>query len=228
MRILIAILSCRAHRPLEDAQRAVFEWQESNWKFPDGVEYERKYFIGGLSTKLTGYDQVHLPVVDDVPNLPYKSQAMQRWAFDRDYDWVFRGDTDCYTHLPRLLAAIPTDCEYSGFFRGNNEIPGGYASGGSGYWTSRKASKLICNWNFDRDYEDERGFVHGEDLQVGLCMNNGEYWCKWDDRYRLDDILPAPSNNTITSHSVRNTLKTPEAMSAAHNWVVKQFNGDGQ
>lgn len=223
MRVLVAILSCRAHRSLEDAQRSAFEWQESNWQFPAGVEYDRKYFVGGSDTRLIGLDQVHLPVGDDVPGLPFKSRTMNQWAIERGYDWVFRGDTDCYIHLPRLLSAIPTDCEYSGFFRGNTDVPGGYASGGSGYWLSQTASQLIVQWPFTHDYEDERGFIRGEDLQVGLCMNSSKFWCKWDDRYRLDDILPAPDNNTITSHSVRNTLKTPQAMTAAHDWVVKQF-----
>lgn len=152
MKVLIAILSCRRHSLLESTQRRIMQWQIENWRLPHGAEFDLRYFIGSIHQKTSDPSHVHLPVGDHVEALPFKSQMMMRWALDRDYQYVYRGDTDCYIHLPRLLKTVPKDLDYTGYYRTDPKEYGNYASGGSGYWVSRRSMEIIQDCPLQPDY----------------------------------------------------------------------------
>lgn len=217
MRVLIAILSCAKDRPLEDAHR------ESC--MGDLCDY--RYFLGGYPAPpryATARDEVWFEKVgDDYASLPFKTQEICRYALGLGYDYIFKADVNTYIHVPRLLRTNYWKHDYIGFYRGNHEIPGGYASGGSGYWLSRRAMEIVANTEMQLDYIDgERGYVRGEDLQVGRALFANGIVCHWSEAYRLDDQYPAPWNSIITNHDVRNPNNGPQ-MRKMHEQVLVAF-----
>ncbi len=224
-KVLIAVLSCAPDRPLAQAQLDgcfTGEWPRAD---PYGqVEAGLKYFIG---CKPTGPLEIKVECGDSYADLPFKTQYICDYALDNRYDWVFKCDTDTLVHVPRLMAALPKALDYSGYYRGHPSEPS-YASGGSGYWLSRRAMKVVALADFEKDFVDpespERGYIRGEDLQVGRALAATGIFCFWDERYRLDEHLPHPGNDVITTHNVRAPLKG-KAMRQAWAKVEQGFRG---
>lgn len=81
-------------------------------------------------------DEVLLPCPYDFKHLPFKVREIFRWALARDYDYIFKVDTDTYVDVPRLLVSGFQNSDYSGtpFWKDGNA----FASGGAGYWISKK------------------------------------------------------------------------------------------
>lgn len=218
MKPLIAILSCVKDRPYAQAQRETC--------LKDSV-CDYRFFYGGVPVPplyATAWDEVWFEKIgDDYASLPFKTQSICRWALANAYDYIFKCDTDTYVHVPRLLASGYEQWDYSGYYRGNHEVPGGYASGGSGYWLSRRAMEVVANTEMQLDWIDgDRGYVCGEDLQVGRAMLRAGIICYWDERYRLDAHLPDPTNDLITNHNVREPNKGDQ-MRNVHRWVTERF-----
>lgn len=138
-----------------------------------GLDY--KIFVGQGTRALVG-DEERLDVADDYSHLPEKSQAMRKWSLDHDYDFMFKSDRDTYLSPRRLFSSGFERFDYCGHFPRHPQegfIPviadarGAYpyASGGCGYWTSRRAMEAIVAAPLDEKRLDNRGNP-AEDLWI--------------------------------------------------------------
>jgi hypothetical protein len=140
MKILVAVMSCHRDRAFQQAQRDT--WLRGvNTGF---TEY--RFFLGRPSDKVQSIDEVFLDVDDSYDNLAEKTQAICQWAYERDYDTLFKCDVDTLVN-PRK--AEYNDEDYLGGFN-EDTVPlfGGhiqFASGGAGYWLSRKALTIVSD-----------------------------------------------------------------------------------
>src|SRR5271157_2354216 len=161
--MLIAVKSCEFHWPRCSAIRQT--WGES----------PLIYFFTGWQ----------LDVPDDYANLPAKTKVICQWALKRNHEHAFLCDSDTYVHVPRLLEAPRHD--YAGY-----QLEGKcYASGGAGYWLSRKAMETVAACDPSKfQFEDE--MVGTVLLEAGIIVHH-------DPRYALyADVLP--DNDIISRH----------------------------
>jgi hypothetical protein len=154
MRILIAIESCGANRKLHKAQRET--WIKD---LPADVSY--RFFMGGptLISCLGDWpwlmrDEIWLPVDDSYQGLSLKTRAICQWAVDGGFDYLFKADTDTLVSARNLFNSM----EYYDYVGGYNadimpsalakQFPDStieFASGGAGYWLSRRAFSLVAS-----------------------------------------------------------------------------------
>ena len=162
MKILIAVLSCRAHAAFQQAQRET--WVKD---IPEGVDF--KYFVGYETTEP---DEVQLggdafkpeQGLKKYPSLPDKTKRLCQWALDYGYDYLFKTDTDTVINVKNLLNSGFKKWDYSGGY--NQEETGEFCSGGAGYWLSRKAMQIVSDSTFTSWAEDL--FVAGSLKQAGI------------------------------------------------------------
>src|ERR1700676_481176 len=135
MRVLVAIESCHAHRSRHRAQ-------EETWLRDLSVE-DYRFFLGrNPSPSFRETNEVFLDVDDSYEALSLKTQAICRWASERDFDYLFKCDTDTVINPVNLMASPFANSEYLG---GHNEdiVPVfspnmiQFASGGAGYFLSK-------------------------------------------------------------------------------------------
>jgi len=218
VKLFLAIKSCHKNAELERAQRETFLLRSP-------VEY--RFFRGRGSD--SGPNVVVLDVDDSYWSLPFKTQAICRWVVLEDYDYAFFADTDTYIHVDRLQRAGFEDHDYMGYFS-YDPGPGAYASGGSGYFLSKRAMKLVGeSTSLELDYRhperQEEISYRGEDLQVGWIMRDAGIACHKDERFRLRTPGPSPDNDLITLHDVISPLKSASAMRAYHGEWFGGENG---
>jgi hypothetical protein len=158
-----------------------------------------QHYKNKLSTSIkTEYipmdDEVLLSVPYDFKHLPFKVREIFRWAYEREYDYIFKCDTDTYVDIPRLLNSGFENFDYIGTpFYINEEQ---YASGGAGYWISKRGYSLLLNSPIQIPWDD---IWAGQELRKhGITM-------QVDTRYNVcmpHNFLagPRPDNNSITSH----------------------------
>ena len=127
---LVAITSCHKHRAWQSAQR-------ETW-LPE-LRCDYRFFLGNPPGVDAEQDEVFLNCPDDYSSLFYKTQGLVRWAVVRGYDYLYKCDVDTLVNPSNLLSSGFEKYDYSG---GRN---GHFASGGSGYWLSRKAMEIVAN-----------------------------------------------------------------------------------
>lgn len=163
MKILIAVHSC-----IRDSQNGFNQacrqtWLNCFYKFrhspntagqtTDITEIQNSildyaFFIGNGNGRFN-YDEIQVSCPDDYLSLPFKTKAVLQWAIERNYDHIFKCDTDTFVFLPRLLATDFYNYDFVGAFNGPvgvpNKVEGKYAwvSGGAGYWLSNRAAQLV-------------------------------------------------------------------------------------
>jgi hypothetical protein len=146
MKILIAILSC-----VRDTGNGFNQAVRETWlKDLNGADY--CFFLGrGAKIRPDDYpDEFILDCPDDYLGLPYKTKALLKAA--SDYEYIFKVDTDTYVVPDRLLQSDFYNYDYVGHFNGAIGVPNviygkcySWASGGSGYWLSKKAAEIVAN-----------------------------------------------------------------------------------
>ncbi len=116
-----------------------------------------KFFYGEGADRPPLEDEVFLPVPDDYAHLVDKTQAICNWAMQNNFDYVYLCDDDTYIYVDRLVHEPKIHrFDYAGYL--NGEI----ASGGVGYWLSRKAmSEVVRNM---------QKMTWAEDVAVGMTM----------------------------------------------------------
>jgi hypothetical protein len=179
MRILIAITSCHAHRPLQQAQR-------ETWIADIPAEAaDYKFFLGSPVIEDSAPDEIFLlPVPDDYLGLIYKTCGLVQWAIGRGYDFLFKCDHDTLVN-PRLLLA--SDFAQHDYVGGLNAP---FASGGSGYWLSRRAMNIVA-------IASPRSGA--EDVFVADLMQRNEIPLHDDHRYKFQPGSTI-DRDTITYH----------------------------
>jgi hypothetical protein len=124
----------------------------------------------------------NLHVPDDYDHLPHKVQAMCRYALAEGYEYLFKCDDDTFVNVDRLLRSGFEKFDYAGRF---NSATTGWATGGTGYWLSKRAMRVIS----------EAGIADwAEDRFVGTVLRRAGIRCHRDTRYTLlpDETLARP------------------------------------
>jgi len=221
VKLLLAIMSCE-----RDSANGCHDVIRSTWltRLVSGIDF--KIFVGQGSRTLAS-DEERLDIPDDYDHLPEKSQAIRKWALDRGYDYVFKGDRDTYISTKKLLTSGFEKYDYCGHFPMHPEegyLPANgkdlseyidgrgvypYASGGCGYWTSRKAMEAIVAAPLDWKRLDNKG-KPAEDLWIPNILfplgmrgyHNPRYLFKGDrlQLYGYDGITVHLSKGTDSYH----------------------------
>jgi len=204
MKVLIAIPSCHSLRGNEDSVRNT--WIKD---IPKGVDY--KFFLGNPNVPVSA-DEVCLDVGDGFNDITQKVKRIFGWAHDHGYDFVFKCDLDTLVVPALLMKSDFEKYDYSGGRFGGRE----FASGGGGYWLSRKAMGIVIHSSLEDDpWEDlniarvllARGievhdnphhkFIPGERLDretIAMHLSSTKGWdakATPEDMYRAYRSIPA-------------------------------------
>ena len=174
-KILIAVKSCFVDRDggFHDPIRKT--WGSN---LPPNVDL--RFFMGndGKKTLTLQWDEIYVEAPDDYHGLPLKTRAILINSL-RDYDYIFLCDTDSYVMPPKLIACGFENYDYMGVNTWpwgetraydapnrdgvNFHVPKcyGWASGGFGYFLSRKAAELVVK---------ETPQIWAEDMFVGQVL----------------------------------------------------------
>jgi hypothetical protein len=169
-------------------------------KLPPGVDLRFFYGLREGVPHVTSADEVQLTCGDLYEHLPQKTIDICFWALCHDYDYMLKVDDDTYVWVDRVLKELDIPFDYAGYMGGAKM----YASGGPGYWLSRKAMACIAanatphTWAEDVIVgETLRRFgIHGKYLTGHQCGVADH----WFDISRVNDTM-------TTAHAV-----TPENM----------------
>jgi hypothetical protein len=224
MKALIAISSCGDFESNGSNQAMRDTWLKDIAAY-SSVQYKFFFGVGQNAPQLP--DSVILPDVDDGYGfLTYKTQASLRWAHEQGYDFVFRCFPDTYVCVDRLMACPFEDFDFYGDFRGevataevSLQQAQDYASGGAGYFLSRKAFSFLLDAPVLGIWRDDIT-PYAEDLWVGnrlgVCGTVLRYFsdvrfCNHGSRF-----WPNPGNETVTAHMSCPDRYDKALMYAAH------------
>jgi hypothetical protein len=168
-----------------------------------------RFFLGNPAGT-ADVDEVFLPVGDTLQDLTAKVVAMFRWVHDHGYDFVFKADLDT---LVRPVALLQSDFFQYDWVGGPNSF---FASGGAGYWLSRKAMKAVIDCPFKPGPAEDVNTAHAL-LAAGIQLHG-------DARYKF--VPGAVLDGTeLTYHlsSVKawDAKATPEDMYAANDGTFR-------
>lgn len=187
MKVLVAISSCG-----RDTKNGFNQAVRDTWlKDLRGADY--KFFLG-RDVASAREDEIVVDAPDDYRSLPWKTKALLQWALDCGYDYVWKADTDTYVVPDRLLHSGFANHDYIGHFNaelGNPNIVYGkcftWASGGSGYWLSRRAAEHVVKHDPIPLSLCPVLNIPCEDLWVGQVLGpkiaDGTFKAKHDPRY---------------------------------------------
>lgn len=157
MRLLIAVKSCESHRVA-----GYHDVIMNTWGRDVPLNADLRFFTGSTekftpSGPESGWD-VCLGAPDDYMSLPRKTKAIIGWSLWNQYDYTFLCDTDTFIIPSRLVRTDYDKYDYAGRFGLKPAIGTTFryedpkqiimnchpwASGGIGYFLSRKAAELI-------------------------------------------------------------------------------------
>lgn len=159
MKILIAVKSCCRdldagfHQAIRETWGKDFDWPG------DTVNVRFFIGIGDRTTSKNLQDETTLPCPDGYDDLPAKTEEILKWSFLQGYDMTFLCDNDTYIIPDNLNYTTFRNFDYSGRFgpepvigtrfsyRDCHEIQhdqcAPWASGGVGYFISRKAAEIV-------------------------------------------------------------------------------------
>lgn len=229
MKILIAILSCS-----RDAENGFNQVVRETWgRHVDG---DLRFFMG-RNAVVSCEDEILLDAEDGYLDLPYKSRELQRWVTSQGYDFVYKCDTDTYVRPHVLLESNFHEFDYVGVFNGPlgvpNKVPGGWMtrpsgrtgdffawpSGGSGYWLSAKASRIVAEANEIDDYAEDRWV--GQVL--GPFIARGDIRANHDTRYGWG-FNPQTFQTEFSSHFGRSIPGQEYRVS----WMKQHYEANGR
>ncbi len=169
-------------------------------------------------------DEVILQVPDDYRHIAVKVRAIFQYALAKEFDYVFKCETDSYVVVDRLLK--------SGFAK--HDILGGAAgrniAGGSGWWMSKKAMQAVVNDPIN---------TWSDDCWFPTLLRNKGFNVSHDQRYSDDRV--SRSNDLISTHTgfkvgydtsrmyrLHKSFngQTPKALITISSWVTGATNGD--
>ena len=173
MKLAICVKSCQADqdRGLHDAIRATWG------KDAKTLGIDVRFFVAA-SPVTHQSDEIHLKCQDDYNSLPFKTREICRWANGKTFSHIFLCDTDTAVSPRKLLASGFEKFDYAGKIDRPLGVPFVYetisrdgvrevlprypwASGGYGYFLSRKAFTMVTA---------EYPTTWAEDLWVGQIL----------------------------------------------------------
>lgn len=212
-KLLIAVKSCSDH-----LDRGFHEKIRQTW----GQSLPVKFFIGETMRKHEA-DELILDCPDDYHSLPLKTREICRWATGKMIDYLYICDTDTFVKSDKLLQSGFETADYAGKIDRPFGEPFPYnavdrdgqttfyprcfswASGGFGYFLSRKAFTVIADKN-------PAGFW-AEDLFIGQVM--GELYSQGEIR-----MLNLPGGS-VSEHFPSHEFKS--GYDLKYNWMDQKF-----
>ncbi len=210
-KLLIAVKSCQ-----RDLKLGFHNVIRSTWgKDAKALGIDVRFFVGAEATPYQS-DEVHIKSADDYNALPYKTRDICRWANGKMVDYIFLCDTDTFL-IPRKMLECGFELhDYAGkisqpvnkpFREGQKEYhercyP--WASGGYGYFLSRKAFQEVAF---------EHPMSQCEDLWVGNVIGKAAATGEMS-------ILSTPANVYSWHHPQHGEVYTLDAM---RNWQEKMY-----
>jgi hypothetical protein len=208
MRIMIGALSCWKYKERRD--RCVETWMREEDAVKDTSPGERPRYLhptehtitrsvflmgspGLEAPELTGR-YLLLPGPSDYFSLPQRTRAFCQWAISRDdWDYLFKCDDDTYVSISRLLR-YPLTADYIG----SEWAPGvGYASGGAGYFLSRKAAEVVAE-HLTQKEGPEDVYVRDALASQGIPFTRDQRFVALGN----EELRPRADNDLITLHRV--------------------------
>lgn len=133
-------------------------WLKDVEKFKAFLEY--KFFYGSPHDREPLADEVYIPCGDTYADLPAKTIEICKYAAARDYGYIFKCDDDTGVYIDRILQELMAHRpDYGGYLQGR------VSTGGTGYWLSRRAFKIIAESATSKNH-------WAEDVTVGKCLFN--------------------------------------------------------
>ncbi len=247
MRCLVAIMSCESYRVNGNNQALRDTW------LPDvakelGLEY--RIFMG-QGSKIENGDEVLLDVPDDYSHVSFKGREVHKYALENGYDFIYKCYPDTYLCPSRLMKSGFQDYDYVGNFACKLRTGQQYCTGGTGYWLSKKAYRLLIAYPIPvevtvspkrelraRVWRPNQVVVAppaplkintlswAEDMWAGLALAKyPDLKCLHDVRYEEDVYSSGPekSNAKISLHLSRATV---EGQSALYDkqWMYDKHN----
>lgn len=177
MKSLIAIVSCQQHRDLgyHDAIR-------NTWINDIQGRIDYKFFYGFQHyPTFMFHDEQILSVDDSYQGLHLKTYEICHRALEMGYDYVYKTDTDTLVNVSNLLWSGFEQHDYMG--SANADVvplfgpePLDFASGGAGYWLSKKALTIVVNYGITG--------VCGEDVFVANALKHNGISPVWHEGYK--------------------------------------------
>jgi hypothetical protein len=178
MKLLIAVKSCQ-----DDKRLGCHDTIRKTWGF-NTLPADLLFFMGGPSQSDLKSDERLIDSADDYDSLPNKTRSILRWSLVEGYDFIFLCDVDTFLIPSKLFQTNFQNFDYSGRFGSSPKIGSQFqfkdgrgirhehchpwASGGFGYFLSRKAARIIANIEPTFWAEDMYiGNTLGPDIQSG-------------------------------------------------------------
>ena len=181
-RIVIGALSAQNY---EDRRQACRDTWARN--LPKGVDLV--FLLGEPQAKLPYRvdDVLYCPCPDNYESLPQKTRWFCAWAMAQaSFEFLFKCDDDTYVAVDRLLEMLP-EHDYVG------HDMGGYASGGAGYFLSRKAAFAVSN-RLLQPTGIEDMLVQKVLAEVNIPFITDPRLHAWNNR------CPQPDNELVSAH----------------------------
>jgi hypothetical protein len=193
----------------------MLEWSwHSRCSYHEPIPYDMQFEEPRIYPPLLS-DEIILPCPDTYKYLPYKTQGLHRYVVENGYDFTFQCNVDTYVFVDRLLRSDFVKHDYVGWatdgalhekeyicdefkpyqsIRRENGVRDTclpWASGGSGYWLSRRASEIIA----------KEPITHwAEDLWVGAVLHREDISLHHESGY--DSRAEGKLDKIITRHLV--------------------------
>lgn len=137
--------------------------------------------------------------------MPQRTRQFCRWALEsQQFDYLFKCDDDTYVAVDRLAAIDLCGRDYVG------RDLGGWASGGAGYFLSRRAAEIVAS-ELTAETGDEDCAVADVLRTHGITVADDPRFLPWPG----SGEFPRAANRTITAHGI-NTGTWREIHAAVH------------
>lgn len=204
MRIMIGALSCWQYK--ERRERCAQTWMQDGDTLGGTSPCEPSHHQHTIarSVFLIGSPEIKapelagryllLPGPSDYSSLPQRVRAFCQWAISRDdWDYLFKCDDDTYVAMSRLVR-YPLTADYIGA----EWTPGArYASGGAGYFLSRKAAEVVA-CHLTRKEGPEDVYVRDALASQGIPFTQDQRFVALGN----EKLRPRADNDLITLHGV--------------------------
>lgn len=164
-------------------------------------------FLTGMNEMDGSYvegDTLLLASRDDYMALAYKTKAFCQWAMTQEFDYLFKCDDDTFIATDRFLEYQP-EGDYIGVDPCDHINPK-FASGGAGYWLSRRAAQIVADMDVKAICSREKCKPCSEDLVVyhalmekGIKFVQDKRFQAWNQPHRH----PHAANEIITCHYIK-------------------------
>jgi len=186
MKVLIAVASCHSLRHYEKSLRDT--WIQN---IPSEVDF--RFFIGNPNTNDFEKDEIFLDVDDGYEGCSAKTIEQSKWVLEHGYDFVYKTDLDTLVVPKNLLSSDFWMHDYTG--GKNGEVSSGgsgspgtgiFASGGSGYWLSKKALSVVAELEHPNPPRADEDVVVAQALKKHGIELHADSRYKWEPRSRFD------------------------------------------